>query len=336
MNSSRTALTPRSVAQNLAEAFRILNSGPDALHELFNRKITINLNDLSTLYNDIAEKLNTHAQFQFTFSAAVKFGKSRTKEFHSWSDFNNYAWTGPERTDLVIFRWTIVEQNMESEVMQSPSMHTMTVRMEAPLSPFAYMQAIFSKNPHDLDQLELTDAPVSCRIDFAHSLVADELMDRVKRWVEGRNSAIPTKWWYKPLQNHKGLIATFVKVAMPLAAFIASLIYFTKLNKHIQSAAAVSMGYIDHVGLWFIWSLLAIYGSALLSRYLSDRILWQIHRTTVYGVFALSDGDRVYGHELAVKQQKSIKGFVVSGALSFAYEIALIIISIYVGSVFIK
>ncbi|TRO81106.1 hypothetical protein [Trichloromonas acetexigens] len=189
----------------------------DSNTKLFKRPIVINNNDISELNDLVQQKLTQHQTPVSLVNVAISYKANRSVSFGTWKEFEQYKWNIPDVVEHINIKWDFF---VKWPTYAIPQRHTLSVKIVSKLNPMQMMQALFSKDPDEMEDIELNLAPVVCRVDFIDHLLSEELINIVKKWVEARREPdfITTRNSF--LKKNKTSIARAIHHSIPVEGVI--------------------------------------------------------------------------------------------------------------------
>lgn len=194
--------------ESLKSLFYLVAGKPDSLYKVFSGLLLIAPTDLSELNYSVCAKLAHFEMVGVVTTITITHMNGLIKEFGSWAEFEATNWSGPEVTEAVTLRWDFLAK-LPSYNM--PQRHTATVRIGSDPSPLHMLQAIFSQDPEDVSKLDMLFAPVICRVDFINSLLAQEFINIVENWHNGRRNPTKLSSRYFRLLRHRKIIKDMIR-----------------------------------------------------------------------------------------------------------------------------
>lgn len=225
----------------IRKIFRIIFSGDNCLFELFPRSIIVGIEDLRLLNKQLEEKLSRHDTTSLSFSAVASYENGKSQEYGTWMRFTQDDWSSPDVLNSLSLTWRFM---VTIPGAMKPSLHCVNVRIAAALNPQHLIQALFSKDPEDIDRIELKMVSMSTRIDFVDHILSQELLDLISKWNIGLRipeHVFPFMKWVKQKADH---ICGFVRRSLRVLTAAACFSYFVNFSRHIAKSAALTFGVI--------------------------------------------------------------------------------------------
>jgi hypothetical protein len=304
-----------------ARVIRALHGSPNSLTRVFPRSITIGLNDLETLRADLNTKLAAHRLMSCDESVTVSFHNNVAAQFKTWADFTDFNWHSPERIDDLTIQWCCFFETGRAD----PDRLTVTVRLASTMNPLHLLQAAFSRDVREIEKFEIESAPVMCRVDGTHSILGEEILGRVARWNEARTgpeSTLPAlKWAVENSDKFK----TLAKYSLPLITAGACYVFFLERVAKAVGEVPVTVAYANGFVNWFALSFFAVYGTAIVGRWIAEMFGRELFRLQLNHVFMISDGDIDFQNKLAAKKRRSLLASGFGLAVTLIYDVILLV-----------
>lgn len=298
--------------------FRIITGRPNTLTEIYPRPILVSIKDIAELHKQIAEKLSRYELFGAEFSAVVSYESNRNEEYGSWESFFNNEWSIPEVTDSLVLKWDFLIQFHKAP---KPANHTITIRLASDRNPFHLMQAVFSKDPEELDRYALESAPMSCRVDFDDNILSQELLAMVSRWNASRRTPEIILPILEKVNKRADKIRSGIKYSLPLICAVVCFAYYWNQYYNIDPSAVATAGLIRNTVLWLVASSAAVFFTYLLARWLSVFSYLHIQRFGRFTIFEITRGDENKQNKLAAKSRNSMWKFAASTIFALVWNI---------------
>lgn len=304
--------------ETFRSVFRLLFAGEDALFELYSGSITIGTRDLDELNSKILEKLRHFEIRGLAFSALASYENGRAQEYSSWQKFSSENWSTPDVLDSLSLTW-----NFSIKFPKSPKLapHCINVRISSSIKPQHLMQAIFSKQPEDIDKIDLRLVPMSCRVNFVDHILSEELLDLVSKWHKGLRSPEFVFPFMKKIKRHSDQIQELIRNSIPALSAIACFGYYFRYARRLESNSAVTAEMLTDTVLWLALSCAIIFISLLISKTVAGYVDKQLHRFGAFTVFQITNGDKKKQTRLQARSQNSYLKFIASSIFALLWNI---------------
>ena len=164
--------------ESLKSLLYLMTGKPDSNIKLFHRPIFIDQNDISELNDAVQQKLAQHQTPVSQVTIDICYSKNKFTTYGRWQEFIDTKWNIPNTTESLSIKWDFFVLWPTYAV---PQRHTLSIKIASKLKPLQILQAVFSKDPDEMDDFEIT-APVMCRVDFIDHLMSEELINIVEKW----------------------------------------------------------------------------------------------------------------------------------------------------------
>lgn len=301
----------------IQEVFRAVFSVDNTITELFQKEVTVNIDNIIDLNHSIVEKLKRNNINNLLFNSLTRFDEGRVKEHGSFEKFISDNWKIPDSIDSIQLNWKFLYKEGEKG-----SMHTLSVLLSSSLKPQHIMNAMLSKDPSELEKLSTHSVPVSCRIDFSDQIISQELMNLVSEW----NKGLPSPEYLLPIMKffkiHEGKIRKFVSRSLPVAVGFVGYSYYCKQSSGLNLSAGVSVEYVKLTVNSIAVSALMIYLSSKFGIDLSNYISNNLRKFGNFNVFNITKGDDLKQGRLIARSTRSLYSFAAYSLFAIALNVA--------------
>ena len=304
---------------SLRSLFHLIVGKPDSTQKIFARKVYISPQALFDLNERVVEKLRTHHLNGMVASANMSFEDKTSIDFGGWAEFEAFRWTSPKTTKEVRLSWKFLLTVQDYEL---PQQHALTVKLCADAKPFELLQAMFSKHPSEDDSSPINFAPIVCRVDFISHSIGQELITVVEDWNEGLPQPETRSDFVSKLDDHKEMIAQIIDYSTPVIFAIASLMVLRKIYPEAQANDPMTVGVAVGVMTWLIGSLIVIYISEKVSKYLAKSSHNALGMYGMHAMFRLTNGDEKRRIKIKSLNTKKGRSVFISILLSFSLNVA--------------
>ena len=214
----------------------------------------------------------------------------------------------------MILKWDFL---IKIPTFDAPQRHTVVVRVSSGFSPKEMIQAIFSNNFEDADEIELNMSPMFVRVDFVNTTLGMEIINIVENW----NDALPNpphiyNWPFK-LKKKKRTIADIIRFSIPVFMIFVlfATIEFTKNVDGFGSDMSIIMYWGLSVAVLFV-------SSSKFGYWLAKKIYESLDEFGGYSVFELTNGDHEKKKKLYVKNKHNLR--IIIGGFLFTVAINIL------------
>lgn len=221
-NDLLTVTTEETSIKNFKAIFYQLTAKPDSTTKVFAKDVTIGIDDIYYLNDNVAEKLRTHYKDAgFIITISVKFTNKKMINL-CWEEFESRKWYENETISNITIVWTFNAILPQYEV---PQRHTLTVKMSNGMKPEEMLNIIFNGGIEEIEEIDSSIFPIIARVDFIDRILGDELLDIVSKWIKGlKDSPIEKSRIIMFLKKHKGKVATIINYVTYIFILICSIL----------------------------------------------------------------------------------------------------------------
>lgn len=268
-----------------------MNAKPDSITRAFSKQIKIDLDAIYNLNTIIIEKLRMHCQGDNLITRiTINYCNHRTYEYDVWEKFENESQKNSGCIENITIKWSFMV-NMPQYEMPQP--HNLVVKISSGLSFAEYMNLMVSGNFENVNEVTIMDSTVLARVEFINTLLGEELLNIVSKWVDScvRNNYTCSK----PLlflKKYRSIVATCVHYITHIvfSCLIFILISFY-VNNLISSLTDITNSFIRKI----IMTIGITYSSIFLLQKITHKVAQMIYQNlTNYGegcVFEITTGD---------------------------------------------
>lgn len=205
------AITSGSL-DDLKALFYLYNAKPDTEIRLLKGGKIVELSDIRSLEELVADKLGNHETLGQTVSITFTLSNKKIKEFSTWAEFERAQWnTVNEKVQALNLSWNILIQLPQ---YKSPQTHSMKVGIGNAIPPKDIFQLILTSD--DISQvMEATSSGV-CKVDFINNIIANELLFIVDEWYKGLKKAPEPIAAHKFLNKYGKDASQLIRLLFPL------------------------------------------------------------------------------------------------------------------------
>jgi len=321
-SNGTSIISTKADKETLAGIFRLITGRQNSVVEIFPRPALVNLKDIQELNKNILEKLNRHSVVPPSFSAIVAYTNNRSEELNNFDKFDSsIMWSTHYETESIHLKWDFFTK---FEDQQNPSTHSLSVRIANSMHPAQFFQAILSKQPEDIESLEVKNAPMSCRVDFVDNILSQELIALVSNWNKTLRSPEAAFPILLKLRNHDDLFSSLITHLIPLLTAFGYVGWF--YSKYHSQREALDLFIL---GIWLLGSFFVIRISKLLAGWLSRFCARQLNRIGRFTVFELTQGDSNAQNRFSARSSGALWKFVGGVTSAIVYKVTALVVSAY-------
>lgn len=308
------------VSKESLKALLYLTAGkPDSYIKLFHGPICIQPNDIIELNDLIQQKLGNHDVQAAITTVNINYSKDEIEQFGIWAEFVEHQWNTHKETETLTIKWDFL---VKLPLYKLPQRHTVVLKIASKLTPLHFMQAMFSQDPDELENLESEMAPVVCRIDFINHILSDELMRIIEQWHKARIKPLYDPSYEKYIEKHKNTIARVIHYSIP---FFVTAVAAGVLNKYVSDAyldtSSITIGIMKEFMFWLLGSGIAIAFMNLVGRWIATQVFDAIGSYGVHAVLVFTNGDKNKQRKLEQKNKVTIRKITWNVAKAVALDV---------------
>jgi hypothetical protein len=154
----------------------------DMLGKVYNKPIMVTLNSLGILKKEIEERLLQNQIESMIYEIEVTIEKGANYTFGSWDDFLSHRWDFESKTIKSLrLNWDFVIKFPNFDI---PQRHSLTVKISSEANPSDVFRAIIQGSLDDSENFEVSTSLILCTVDFINDTLAEDLLDRIEKWIE--------------------------------------------------------------------------------------------------------------------------------------------------------
>lgn len=178
-----TDSNPNAVLDLIRATYYQLNAKPDSMSKVFSRKVIISREDIIDLNKRINEKIKMYYRDDgYIANITVNMKDRQVIDFDCWEKFVEYDWPDVSCINSMVLKWHF---NIRTPQVKMAQNHSVVVKLTNGLRPEELFNLIFSGKLEDIEEVEMGAFPIAVRVDFINTLLAEELLNIVAKWVEG-------------------------------------------------------------------------------------------------------------------------------------------------------
>jgi hypothetical protein len=171
----------------LGRPYTITRSRLGAIAKVYKERYIYYLVSFKELFQSIGKKLaGIKAKAMPEFSFLISFS-DQTHRDGAAGDLQGLSTISiGKQTEWMVMRWLVKHdiEGTENELF-------ITILISNPINPLIFLQAALSKSPSELDNMEFEMGFTCVTVDGASQGYAEEVLLRVKNWMEARNKPHP-------------------------------------------------------------------------------------------------------------------------------------------------
>lgn len=304
--------------QNANALLALLHGKSDSICRLFKKEILVGKDDLSSLNNNMIDKLSLHNVSAITSSVDITFSNKKILTFKTWKEFEEYDFKNINvPTKSIFIQWDFLALISNYEV---PQRHTVSVRISSTPNPSDFFKVLLSGGFDESHDLDIQSCTMICKVDFVNNTLAEELVNVAEHWNELCECAYSKKGVIRPfLFKHKNGCAHIFEVCFIFC--VASIIAITLKILTQKQLLVISNEFL-------LFSLVGIIPLSFLIKYIANaggqRIFSSFLDLMDTHIFSISTGD-IKEQEKIEKNSKLGKEIVIF-TLNAVFSIVLSIV----------
>lgn len=291
-----------------------LNAKPDSKTKVFEKKVIIDIDDISNLYGDINHKINSYGNEEvpeITTQVVVDFEKNKSFSFTSWDSFKREH----HRESSAILSITLVwDCKIKFKQYKLPQKHKVVVKLINSLSKSEVLNLLLTGNLEESGPISAKIAPVIARVDFVDYLFAEEILNIVEKWNECLHSPNTDKnkvmMWLK--KRRRKVSYAIVYGTSFLATLLAVNFLVALINsKNLQFVNDVEISTFSNWLRIFIYIIIGLIIFYKFLDYVGSIIFTQLENYGEYHMFNISKGDEILNDSINEREQKTAFGVII-------------------------
>ena len=182
------------------------------------------------------------------------------------------------------------------------------------------MQALFSKNFEDVEKIELSAMPISCRIDFQDHVISQEILALVKEWNKGLNKPqgnLPYLEWFK---KHGNFLAAVIRNIIPIFTASAVYAFYWNISNEWTSSEALTIGILEHTVHWVVVSVAILFLSTKIAGYIAKKVMNELSNFGRSHAMNITKGDFNRQNKLMARNSRSFWRFIMGGVITILWS----------------
>ena len=277
------AITSRSLDE-LKSLFYLYNAKPDTEIRFLKGGKIVELADIRSLEEQVADKLGNHDTVGQTVSISFILSNKKLKEFSTWAEFDRAKWnTIKEKIEALSISWNILIQLPQ---YKSPQPHSMKLRIGNSIQPKDIFQLIFTSD--DVSEvLEARSAGV-CKVDFINTILANELLFLVDEWYKGLKQAPEPDLIQKFFKKYGKAATAALRYFFPLLSLFVACNYTDYLYALLGMEQNLSLATLQTSLLFLLTTFML---GSFIGRIIEESIDRKIDKLEEYPNFMITKGD---------------------------------------------
>jgi len=265
--------------------FYLYNAKPDTEIRFLKGGKIVELADIRSLEEQVADKLGNHDTVGQTVSISFILSNKKLKEFSTWAEFERAKWnTINEKIEALSISWNILIQLPQ---YKSPQTHSMKLRIGNSIQPKDIFQLILTSD--DVSEVREALSGAVCKVDFINTILANELLFLVEEWYKGLKQA-PEPDLIQKIFKKYGIAATeALRSFFPLLLLFVACNYTDYLYSLLGMDQNLSVATLQTTLLFFLTTF--ILGS-FIGRRIEKSIDRKIAQLEEYPNFRITKGDQ--------------------------------------------
>lgn len=310
--------------------FYLLTGKPDSLFKIYDRDVIITPESIKELNDMIHEKLKHFELNGLNFTATISFNNNKAIEFGNWNEFELYKWNISDETKSLTIKWDFL---ISLPDYNAPQRHSITLRIAQKTTQKELLMLMLNNTIEELDNIDLNNSPIFCRVDFINTLLGTEIIELVDRWNKSRKRPKNFNRLSTFLYKKRRFFAKIIEYSFPVLVFflILSSVNFMTTTFYFES---LSSDIIRPYLFWMIVIATLFSTSKKFSFYLAKSFYNAIINYREYNIFKLTNGDVNKQEEIKKSTKEQGFKYVASISLSFFLNITTGLISAYLFQFF--
>jgi hypothetical protein len=293
--------------------FYLYNAKPDTEIRFFKGGKIVELADIRSLEEQVADKLGNHDTVGQTVSISFILSNKKLKEFSTWAEFERAKWnTINEKIEALSISWNILIQLPQ---YKSPQTHSMKLRIGNSIQPKDIFQLILTSD--DVSEVREALSGVVCKVDFINTILANELLFLVDEWYKGLKPAPEPDLIQNFFKKYGKAATEALRACFPLLLLFVACNYSDYLYPLLGIDKNLSLATLQ-TSLLFLLTTYRL--GSFLGRIIEKLIDRKIDKLEEYPNFLITKGDQNSSVEFEQNNKKLTIKFVLE---YFGYCLAL-------------
>lgn len=293
-----------SQSSNMVSPYKITKSVLGTTTKILNDKFICSSKELQILFSSFRDKIDYFNPTDVGFQYLISFTDKTHYENDNLSLLERNLSSTGKCTDKLVLNWNVVHDHAGEENELS-----ITVRISNPINPFLMLQAALSRNPDDVDNIEMEMGSVFVSVTGATQAASEEIFELVGRWIDSCPQPQSITKLNSFLAEHREKVFFLNKWLLPVIYSYASFLF---LQKQLL-ANAVAYSFLFLCGFLLLRSLVSI---------INRRIDQWCGRSKQFSLFMLTGGDDNQQTKLSARATNSTIKLVLSVIASFLINLS--------------
>ncbi len=287
----------------LSSPYTLTRSNLGATTKIINKKFICSIKEVLILSDALREKIKYFQPSKAGFQYLVSFTDNTHYENNDLALLEKNTSHSGKSTEKLILNWVIghMHDGIENEM-------SITVRISNPINPFIILQAVMSKNPRDVDNIEFETGSVCISVNGATQNTSEEIFSIVGRWIDSCPKPYDFTTINMAIRKHSNKIEFMNYWILPILFCVIVFLYL----KNIQSSM---------VSPYVFLALSSFILLRAASQILNNKIENWCHTSRTFSMFMLTGGDSNQQSQFAAKSKNSTIKLVASVSLSLILNV---------------
>lgn len=310
--------------------FYLLTGKPDNLLKIYKKDVIVTNECIKELNDMINEKLDHFEVNGLVFTASVSYLNNKTIEFGNWNEFELFKWNIPDVTKSIVIKWDFLISLPE---YKAPQRHSITLRIAQKTTQKELLMLMLNDDLEDLDNVDINNSPMFCRVDFINTLLATEIIELIDRWNKSRKTPEKHSSFSTFLYKQRRILARTIEYSFPVLAFILILSSINFMTTKFQFDSVTSETIKPYLS-WLVIIAILFTSCKKLSYLLAKTFFNSIGESRQYNIFELTNGD--VNKQIEIKRSAASKRnqVIISISMSVIINITTGLISAYLFQMF--
>lgn len=278
---------------------------PEKISKVFEGTFLFTKLQMSTLNKRITEKLKNHQEAGFLIEVTVKLKNKKIIEFNDWNSFMEHDLTDDCPTESVTIKWRF---NAVLPNFPAPQNHVISLTLTNGMKPEELMRLVFSGSLEDEKNLDIAPYPIFASIIFINSILADEVLDIISKWVNAINLEDQSEEkWKKKSYRYRQIIAISTEFLVTFLLMFTTAYFFLKNLANIKGSEVGKIAIEDfNFYLAYFFIVLGVFIMAnKIAKFIAQYTFSNLSNFRSKSFFELSEKDTTNRKLLQKKQKNS-------------------------------
>lgn len=312
-----------SSLDDLKAFFYLYNAKRDTEIRFLKGGKIVELADIRSLEEQVADKLGNHDTIGQTVSIGFILSNKKLKEFSTWAEFERAKWnTINEKIEALSMSWNLL---IRLPQYKSPQTHSMKLRIGNSILPKDVFQLILTSD--DVSEVLEAGSPGVCKVDFINTIVANELLFIVDEWYKGLKQAPDPDLIQKFFKKYGKSASEAIRFFFPLLLLFVTCTYTDYLYPMLGIEQNLSVATLQKTLVF----LLTVFTFGLfIGKRIEESIDTKIDKFEEYPKFLITKGDENSTEQFERNNKKltnqiSIRIFWILFSVIVSYPLRLLI-----------